>query len=63
MPIVALALNLCWESLYAYVYLNRNIADIQACITIGLRKETIERIYITGFMKKNILLRFGRIIS
>ena len=41
MPIVALAFNLCWESLYAYVYLNRNIADIQAWITIGLRKEPI----------------------
>ena len=41
MPIVALAFNLCWESLYAYVYLNRNIADIQAWTTIGLRKEPI----------------------
>ena len=34
MPIVALAFNLCWESLYAYVYLNRNIADIQGWITL-----------------------------
>lgn len=33
MPILALALNLCWEGLYAYVYLARSIVDVQGWIT------------------------------
>lgn len=32
MPILALALNLCWEGLYAYVYLEKNFADVQGWI-------------------------------
>ncbi len=34
MPIVALAFNLCWEGLYAYVYLSENFSDIQGWISL-----------------------------